>query len=751
MGRDRRDEHLEAGLAAARGQGWSGEGLRADALDSVDEAAEVEELSDEGHRLGLDALREPRGERHRQRLDGRLHDERRAQLGRLAADQKVPQPRIRLAVVYGAAVLAHSQQGGGGGGLGDSDSRLALGAGGGGRDLAHGGTQQGHCEGAGIVDELRDESGRPAGEGGRASLQHGRAPVADGEDAREHRLQLRLGPRDLLEAILLLLLLLGLLLLGLFLLLLLLLGLVGHPQTVEVAREAQRCLRRALREARDAATLGLAHVLELILLVRHGLLLAEHLGPKVGVVQVHRLALIALGREGGLRKGAAAEVVRRGLVGAGGRRGATVEDLLDRLRRELLNLLVVLLGEELLCAMLEERLDLGHLERDAGLAAATIESGRRLLAHVVVAAVANDRLLESKLLIGSIEQVHLVRLARHQAVDAHQLGLSDAMAARLGLQVVLRVPVGVVDDDGVGRRQVDADAARARAEEEEEGGRAFRTEAVDGLLPFVTGDRAIEPLVLEAAQLDVLLDEVQEHRELREDEDAVALLLQVRQQLVQEEHLAGGGDEVGEPCGVIGIVEALGLHDALDQERMVAAVAQLHRDVVERGPRAARLGATQQHRAVALEDGAVAALLEVGDLHADHRLLHRCQAEVDISLGAPEEVGAQHLGESAHLVRGLHVAILVNKLVEVGELFGLEEVEHRPELGDVVLQGRASQCELDGAAELTQCAQGLGLAVLQPVGFVDNQILPSDWLEGFGIASEHLVRRNAHVKLWEHL
>lgn len=46
------------------------------------------------------------------------------------------------------------------------------------------------------------------------------------------------------------------------------------------------------------------------------------------------------------------------------------------------------------------------------------------------------------------------------------------MAPGLTLDVVLRVPVRVVDNDGVGSRQVDAQAARARAKKEHEPVRA---------------------------------------------------------------------------------------------------------------------------------------------------------------------------------------------------------------------------------------------------------------------------------------
>jgi len=46
--------------------------------------------------------------------------------------------------------------------------------------------------------------------------------------------------------------------------------------------------------------------------------------------------------------------------------------------------------------------------------------------------------------------------------------LSDPVGSGLSLQIVLRVPVGVKDHDGVGRRQIDAEASGARRQEEAE-------------------------------------------------------------------------------------------------------------------------------------------------------------------------------------------------------------------------------------------------------------------------------------------
>ena len=63
------------------------------------------------------------------------------------------------------------------------------------------------------------------------------------------------------------------------------------------------------------------------------------------------------------------------------------------------------------------------------------------------------------------------------------------------LQVVLRVPVRVEDDAGVGGGEVDAQATGPRTQQEDEAVRVGLTEAVDGRLPEVTPHPAVDPLV----------------------------------------------------------------------------------------------------------------------------------------------------------------------------------------------------------------------------------------------------------------
>ena len=117
------------------------------------------------------------------------------------------------------------------------------------------------------------------------------------------------------------------------------------------------------------------------------------------------------------------------------------------------------------------------------------------------------------------------------------------MGAVLGLQVLLRVPVAVEEDDGVGGGQVDALAAGAGAEQEELDV-FFRVEVGDLLAPLVLLDAAVDaadfPAVLQGGPV---LEDVELGFELRENEDFVAGGEEVGDEAVEHEHFAGVGDE----------------------------------------------------------------------------------------------------------------------------------------------------------------------------------------------------------------
>jgi hypothetical protein len=85
---------------------------------------------------------------------------------------------------------------------------------------------------------------------------------------------------------------------------------------------------------------------------------------------------------------------------------------------------------------------------------------------------------------------------RAEAEHLHRLLLADAVRAVHRLQVHLRVPVAVVEDDDVGSREVDAQAARARREQEAKLLAAVRVERVDHVLAVLARRVAVDAAVL---------------------------------------------------------------------------------------------------------------------------------------------------------------------------------------------------------------------------------------------------------------
>eukprot|EP00964_Phaeocystis_antarctica_P086870 scaffold55055_cov60-Phaeocystis_antarctica.AAC.1 len=146
------------------------------------------------------------------------------------------------------------------------------------------------------------------------------------------------------------------------------------------------------------------------------------------------------------------------------------------------------------------------------------------------------------------------------------------MAAVLRLQVRVRVPVAVEDDARVGRHQVDAEAARARREQEDVDGRVG-VEVVHRLHAVGRGDAAVEPPELPCPPREVVLEDVEHARHLREDEHlVVALPLELRQDAVEQLHLARRLHQ----HLVDRLLPRVRVDGPLEEVRVVAALAQLH-------------------------------------------------------------------------------------------------------------------------------------------------------------------------------
>ena len=156
----------------------------------------------------------------------------------------------------------------------------------------------------------------------------------------------------------------------------------------------------------------------------------------------------------------------------------------------------------------------------------------------------DDEAVEVQLALRTLEDLLLERVLDAQPVDGHGAGLADPVRAVLCLQVSLRVPIRVIQDDSVGGEQVDAQPARASREHEDEDVRAGRVERRHHLLALFSGRAAVEPAVLVATIEAIVFEDVEHLGHGGEDEDAMAALLELPQQLVHHDELARVLDQV---------------------------------------------------------------------------------------------------------------------------------------------------------------------------------------------------------------
>ena len=94
-------------------------------------------------------------------------------------------------------------------------------------------------------------------------------------------------------------------------------------------------------------------------------------------------------------------------------------------------------------------------------------------------------------------------VGRDEPVDHDGLGLADPVAPVLSLQVLLGVPVAVVDDAGVGRGEIDAQAASPDVTLE------LKAEGVNcDVLPGAQQEDAVRGILVEPVDVGLSIQEV---------------------------------------------------------------------------------------------------------------------------------------------------------------------------------------------------------------------------------------------------
>mmetsp|Transcript_5634 Transcript_5634/g.14077 ORF Transcript_5634/g.14077 Transcript_5634/m.14077 type:complete len:265 (-) Transcript_5634:1604-2398(-) len=183
---------------------------------------------------------------------------------------------------------------------------------------------------------------------------------------------------------------------------------------------------------------------------------------------------------------------------------------------------------------------------------------------------------------------------------------------------------------------------------------------------------------------------------------------------------------------------------------MAAAFSELHDDV-EDGRPVLRL-VSGEGIEVAKEQLLVQLFLHLGHSHHHDGFRLRWETLRDVGLEAPEHEGPQDLVQLRdHVLLGFFVVDFeVEPFVELlggGEDVGEQEVQQGPQLVEVVLEGRSREEQPIGGPEAPDRGAEHAGVVLEPMGFVDHQVLPGELSEGLALRVAHLVSRHADVPL----
>jgi hypothetical protein len=112
------------------------------------------------------------------------------------------------------------------------------------------------------------------------------------------------------------------------------------------------------------------------------------------------------------------------------------------------------------------------------------------------------------------------------------------------LQVDLRVPVTVVQDDYVGGHEVETEATRSCRDQEDVYLTVGGGELVDLPLSSVQVSPSIQPTILMLAEATIILQDVQHSREPREDQYLIPVFLRPLDQLIDKDHFARTLDQM---------------------------------------------------------------------------------------------------------------------------------------------------------------------------------------------------------------
>ena len=234
-----------------------------------------------------------------------------------------------------------------------------------------------------------------------------------------------------------------------------------------------------------------------------------------------------------------------------------------------------------------------------------IGSSRFLVKHAGL----DDFLVHVQFVPGGGQNSLFDRPDRHQTQNAHFVRLPDTMGAILGLQILVRIPIGIENDDSVGRLEIEAQTAGASRQQEKEIIRRLVVETLQQVATIVRFGRSVQSEILkmkyknckkqiekkktkktsrncylETLPVEIVFHDGHELRHLAKEEDAMVEMFQFGQDAIEQFEFArrpvevGSGDEAARDAHVL----AIGLFDVLEHEGVIAELPQLH-DRVHQG------------------------------------------------------------------------------------------------------------------------------------------------------------------------
>mmetsp|Transcript_29792 Transcript_29792/g.86850 ORF Transcript_29792/g.86850 Transcript_29792/m.86850 type:complete len:901 (-) Transcript_29792:738-3440(-) len=351
------------------------------------------------------------------------------------------------------------------------------------------------------------------------------------------------------------------------------------------------------------------------------------------------------------------------------------------------------------------------------------------------------------------------------------------MATVHSLRILMRVPIRVKNDAGIGGGEINAQTTGTSTQQEDEvaiigivarstlSARLLGVEDVHLPLPIIDLGTTVDAAVLPLAEEEVVLNDVEEGRHLTEDEDLVLVIEQAFQHAIEEGKLATGPNEelrMGRAK-----VDAGGRVDRLtEQEGMVGILPLVHL-LVGLAETASLLDALIEQDVAkdALLDEVHVPVLELGHASVDHNLLLGGHVGQDVALDTTKEEGTEDL---VQLGNGVVLALLEDDLILLGTALvlltnvteaepGLEdreivedgrvdEVEEGPQLVKIVLDRGSRQQKAVGRVDLLEGGDEGASMILEALSLIDDEVgeslCPSDLIELGLIADGNLVGCN---------